>query len=245
MNRTLTALAVFCLPAAAALAQDDGPRSVSLAEAFFLQRNGRTGGIELFGTLIIWVLIAASAASIALLVMRFKESKRENFLAPAARDECENLLREGDLDRAARRASQSDSDLGAMLSASIPELGESHEAALRALDVAADSASSARLRRIEPLNIIGGVAPMLGLFGTVYGMILAFREIVAAGGTPDPVGLAAGIGTALTTTFWGLIVAIPALIGFGVLRNTIDSHTADAEKAAEDVLSSYTPADEA
>ena len=56
MNRTLAPLAAFLLPAACALAQDDADRSVSLAEAFFLQRNGRTGNIELFGTLIIWVL---------------------------------------------------------------------------------------------------------------------------------------------------------------------------------------------
>lgn len=244
MKRTLAPLAALLLPAACALAQDEGDRSVSLAEAFFLQRNGRTGSIELFGTLIIWVLIAASAASVALLVKRARENGRQRFIAQATKDECAALLREGEIDRAARRAAQDDSDLGSMLASSIPELHESHEAAIRALEVAADASSSARLRRIEPLNIIGGVAPMLGLFGTVYGMILAFREIVAAGGAPDPVGLAAGIGTALTTTFWGLIVAIPALIGFGVLRNAIDAYTADAEQAAESVLARHTPSED-
>ncbi len=244
MNRTTATLAAVLLPCACALAQGDADRTVSLAEAFFLQRNGRTGGIELFGTLIIWVLIAASAASVALLVKRARENKRDAFVSPAAAAECAKLLESGDIDRAVRRAEQDGSDLAKMLAAAMPELDESHEGALRALDLAADASSSARLRRVEPLNIIGGVAPMLGLFGTVYGMILAFREIVAAGGTPDPVGLAAGIGTALTTTFWGLIVAIPALIGFGVLRNAIDAYTADAEKAAENVLSHYNADDE-
>ncbi len=244
MNRTTATLAAVLLPAACALAQDDADRSVSLAEAFFIQRNGRTGGLEFFGTLIIWVLIAASAASVALLVKRARENKRDAFVSPATADECAKLLESGEIDRAVRRAEQDGSDLAKMLAAAMPELDESHEGALRALDLAADASSSARLRRVEPLNIIGGVAPMLGLFGTVYGMILAFREIVAAGGTPDPVGLAAGIGTALTTTFWGLIVAIPALIGFGVLRNAIDAYTADAEKAAENVLSHYNADDE-
>jgi biopolymer transport protein ExbB len=72
-------------------------------------------------------------------------------------------------------------------------------------------------------------------------MILAFREIVAAGGTPDPVGLAAGIGTALTTTFWGLIVAIPALAGYALLRNAIDGHAVEGSRAAESMLGRFRP----
>ncbi len=222
------------------LAQADAPRAVSLAEAFFIQRNGRTGGVELFGTLIIWILIAASAASIALIVLRARENTRDAIHDDQLADECASLIENMELDRAARRASQSDTDFGAMLAAAIPELpSRDPDAPLRAIDQTAETRSAARLRRIEPLNIIGNVAPMLGLFGTVYGMILAFREIVAAGGAPDPVGLAAGIGTALTTTFWGLIVAIPALIGFGVLRSAIDARTAEAEQTAEETLARY------
>jgi len=234
---TLAAL----MPALGAAAQDEPPQSVSLAEAFFIQRNGHTGGVEVFGSLLIWVLIAASAVSIALIVLRWRENTRDEIHSESAVDDCAGLLREGALDRAVQRARQDHSDLGTMLAAALTELPAGTEHALRALDQSADDLAAGRLRRIEPLNIIGGVAPMLGLFGTVYGMILAFREIVAAGGAPDPVGLAAGIGTALTTTFWGLVVAIPALIGFGVLRNAIDSHIAGAESAAEDLISQYDP----
>lgn len=223
------------------LGSEGVPRAVSLAEAFFLQRNGRTGGIEVFGTLLIWVLIAASAASVAIITLRYRENRRDTIHADDLAADAARLVGSGEIDRARRLAEQSKTDLGAMLAAALPELGntDDREAALRALDQSAAAHSAARLRRIEPLNIIGGVAPMLGLFGTVYGMILAFREIVAAGGAPDPVGLAAGIGTALTTTFWGLIVAIPALIGFGVLRNAIDAHTADAEQAAERIIARH------
>ena len=73
-------------------------------------------------------------------------------------------------------------------------------------------------------------------FGTVYGMIIAFGAIVAAGGSADPVALAGGIGTALTTTFWGLVVAIPALAGYAILRNRIDALTIEATIEAEHVL---------
>jgi biopolymer transport protein ExbB len=82
---------------------------------------------------------------------------------------------------------------------------------------------------------------MIGLFGTVYGMILAFGAIVAAGGSADPVALAGGIGTALTTTFWGLVVAIPALSGYAIIRNKIDELTVEATIAAEEILNNFRP----
>ena len=90
-----------------------------------------------------------------------------------------------------------------------------------AMEDAADEETAKRLRKVDFLNVVGQLAPMAGLFGTVYGMILAFQSIVSAGGNADPVLLAGGIGTALVTTFWGLVVAIPALMGYAVIRNRI------------------------
>ena len=96
-----------------------------------------------------------------------------------------------------------------------------HAAMVMAMEDAADEETAKRLRKVDFLNVLGQLAPMAGLFGTVYGMILAFQSIVAAGGNADPVLLAGGIGTALVTTFWGLVVAIPALMGYAVIRNRI------------------------
>ena len=90
-----------------------------------------------------------------------------------------------------------------------------------AMEDAADEETAKRLRKVDFLNLVGQLAPMAGLFGTVYGMILAFQSIVSAGGNADPVLLAGGIGTALVTTFWGLVVAIPALMGYAVISNRI------------------------
>ena len=90
-----------------------------------------------------------------------------------------------------------------------------------AMEDSADEETAKRLRKVDFLNVVGQLAPMAGLFGTVYGMILAFQSIVSAGGNADPVLLAGGIGTALVTTFWGLVVAIPALMGYAVIRNRI------------------------
>jgi biopolymer transport protein ExbB len=112
---------------------------------------------------------------------------------------------------------------------------------IRALEQTSDELLTRRMRQIEILNVIGNVAPMIGLFGTVYGMILTFQGIVASGGRPDPVDLAGGIGTALTTTFWGLIVAIPSLAGYAIIRNNIDSLTSEATLQASELVSHFKP----
>ena len=112
---------------------------------------------------------------------------------------------------------------------------------MRSLEQTADELATARMRRIELLNVVGQVSPMIGLFGTVYGMILAFGAIVASGGSADPVALAGGIGTALTTTFWGLVVAIPALSGYAILRNKIDELTVEATIVGEEILNNFRP----
>ena len=92
------------------------------------------------------------------------------------------------------------------------------------------------LRRIEWVNLIGNVSPMVGLFGTVFGMIKLFNAIVLAGGQPQPAQLAEGISVALVTTFWGLFIAIPALAVHGVFRNRIEMLVSDAVVEAENII---------
>jgi biopolymer transport protein ExbB len=92
------------------------------------------------------------------------------------------------------------------------------------------------LRKIEWMNLIGNVSPMVGLFGTVFGMIKLFNAIVIAGGQPQPAQLADGISVALVTTFWGLFIAIPALAIHGVFRNRIETLTSDAVVEAENIV---------
>jgi len=92
------------------------------------------------------------------------------------------------------------------------------------------------LRRIEWVNLIGNVSPMVGLFGTVFGMIKLFNAIVLAGGQPQPAQLAEGISVALVTTFWGLFIAIPAMAIHGVFRNRIETLVNDAVVEAENIV---------
>ncbi len=96
--------------------------------------------------------------------------------------------------------------------------------------------TSELFRKSEWLNLIGNVSPMVGLFGTVFGMIKLFNAIVRAGGQPAPAQLANGISVALVTTFWGLFIAIPALAIYGLIRNRIEQLAGDAVLEAENIM---------
>jgi biopolymer transport protein ExbB len=91
-------------------------------------------------------------------------------------------------------------------------------------------------RQVEWINLIGNVSPMVGLFGTVVGMIELFGAIVAAGGQPQPMQLAHGISVALVTTFWGLLIAIPAISVYGIFRNRIEAIVNEAISEGENAL---------
>ncbi len=91
-------------------------------------------------------------------------------------------------------------------------------------------------RRIEWINLIGNVSPMVGLFGTIVGMIELFNAIVIAGGQPQPAQLAGGISVALVTTFWGLLIAIPALTVYGIFRNRVEALANLAMEQGENIL---------
>ena len=84
------------------------------------------------------------------------------------------------------------------------------------------------LRKIEWFAILGNVAPMVGLLGTVFGMIKAFNLLGISAGQPRPDMLASAISVALITTFWGLLIAIPALTLHGVFRSHIETIVSEA-----------------
>lgn len=112
-----------------------------------------------------------------------------------------------------------------------------HEAA----DERAAAWSSRLFRKVESLNIIGNLAPLMGLLGTVLGMIEAFGAMQAAHGAYKPENLAGGISLALVNTFLGLAVAIVALGFFGICRSRVDSLTVTAHSAAMDLLEYFRP----
>lgn len=105
-----------------------------------------------------------------------------------------------------------------------------------AVEEAGEDQTGRLYRKTEVLGLIGAIAPMLGLTGTVLGMIKAFNKIASSGGMARPDELADGIGQALVTTLMGLVVAIPTMVAFSYFRNRIDSIVAEAGKRVEQIM---------
>jgi len=105
-----------------------------------------------------------------------------------------------------------------------------------AMETAIGEQTAEKFRSIEYLNIIGNLGPLLGLTGTVLGMIEAFAAMNAAGGSASPGDLAGGISRALAHTFLGLFLAVPCLACFGILRTIVDRLTVRASLVCEELL---------
>ncbi|MHC4947951.1 MAG: MotA/TolQ/ExbB proton channel family protein [Planctomycetota bacterium] len=259
--RTLRRLLVLALLvgaaalAAPALGQDPAagldapsrPAAVggSFGEAFFVSRRTdpvtNEKSIEIIGSLVIWFLLMLSALSFGLMGTMLFTNQRRAIVPDGVIDEVRTLMTGSKYRETLELTGEEPSFFSQVLHAGLQEASHGFAAIIRRLEQTSDELTTVRLRRIEYLNVLGQVSPMIGLFGTVYGMILAFQAIVASGGNADPILLAGGIGTALTTTFWGLVVAIPALAGYAIIRNRIDELTTEATLRAEELLNQFRP----
>ena len=94
-------------------------------------------------------------------------------------------------------------------------------------------------RSLRPLSVIAAVSPLLGLLGTVYGMIDAFQKTSASGGTAKTAMLASGIYEALVTTAAGLTIAIPALLFYQFLLGRVDKLIDEIDEAGTEFVFAY------
>lgn len=190
-------------------------------------------------------LIVLSIVTIALTIEHALSIRRATIIPPEAARNTKALIDEKDYLEAIKFTAEEPSMLGYVLNAGLLEASNGFAAMERALEETLEERSARLFRKTEYLHIIGNVAPMIGLLGTVTGMILLFAEIHAADAFPGARIVADRIAVALITTFWGLAVAIPALSIYAVFRNRIDVLTAECALAAEHILSVFKPGEAA
>ena len=236
-------LAITAASVHAGQVQDPSSAGGFTGAFFFSQSTGPDGvaRMEWFGSMLIWLLLLLSVAGIGLLINLTLSNGRKSIAPQDGLDRINQMIREGRWREALALTENGDSDFDQMIHASLSEAPHGFQAMQNRAIQSASELASERFRRVEPLNVLGQVAPMIGLFGTVYGMIVAFGSIVASGGNADPVALAGGIGTALVTTFWGLLVAIPALAGYATIRNRIDALNGEAEREVLELIQRFKP----
>jgi biopolymer transport protein ExbB len=131
--------------------------------------------------------------------------------------------------------------LARVLAAGVRKLPAGQASALRAMELANDEATMEMEHRTTYLATVGTIGPMIGLVGTVYGMILSFRVIATAGSSPQASQLAQGISMALFSTLEGIALSIPAIYFYAVFRNRIARLSMEVAIAAESLLEQFSP----
>ncbi len=213
----------------AAVAAGQRQTSASSVEANFFEQFFIAGGS------IVWfVLFPMSLLTVYLVVEHALTINRKTLLGNG--EQLKNKIKKSDTQRL-RQALAEHSDLVSVALRDALDKGKGDWFRMRSvLQESLQDQAGILLRKIEWLSLIGGVSPMVGLFGTVFGMIKLFNAIVSAGGQPQPAQLADGIGVALVTTFWGLFIAIPALAVYGIFRNRIETLVSEAVTQSEEVI---------
>ena len=200
------------------------------------------------GGTIAYVIIALSIVALALVVMHLVQLREAALAPPDVIDELDDILSRGDTDGAARFCRQEDHDcfLTRVIDAGLTRCKRSVFGWLElksALEEAGQEQIARLYRSTDGLGLIAATAPMLGLLGTVIGMVGAFNTISASEGFARPDQLAGDISKALVTTLMGLSLAIPATAAFTFFRNRIDALSADLASTIEDLAAHLDHAD--
>lgn len=198
-------------------------------------------GVILDGGIIGLLIILLSMVAIGFVVEHALSLRRESLLPDEVMRELESQLESSNVDEAIRYCEAVDATLlSEVVKAGLLRYKASpfgHLELRAAMEEAGEEQTARLYRKTEVLGLIGSIAPMLGLTGTVLGMIKAFNTLADTGGAARPDQLAGGIGQALVTTLLGLVVAIPSMVAFTYFRNRIDSIVAEAGKRIELLMS--------
>lgn len=183
----------------------------------------------------------ASIAGVALAIDAMLNIRESKIAPPASTERLRQLIAMKDYKELMDYSATDNSFVSRALYAAIRRAHLKYAAMREGLESSVGEQTSDLFRRIEPLNVIGNIGPLLGLLGTVLGMIMAFYQFSASDARPKAEQLAPGIATALWHTFFGLFVAIPCLVVYGFYRTRADKIATKAALVAEDLLEALRP----
>jgi biopolymer transport protein ExbB len=188
----------------------------------------------------ITLIFLASIGSIALIIEHALTIRRTTMLPDMSVATIKTMFDERRFREALEYCQEDPSFVASVVHAGLIEAANGYHAMEKAMGDAAEERTARLFRKIEYLNLLGNISPMLGLFGTVYGMMDAFRTLSTMS-NPDPSALAGGIMVALFSTFLGLAAAIPALTGYAIFKNRIDHLSIESALMAEELLANFKP----
>lgn len=185
------------------------------------------------------IFLALSVTLVSLFVMNLLAARRDTLCPQELVDAFEEKLNEKDFQSAYDVARTDESVLGQVLSAGLAKLSRGYNKAIEGMQEVGEEESMKLEHRLSYMALIGNLSPMIGLFGTVHGMISSFQVIALGGASPKPADLAEGISTALFTTLVGLAIAIPAIAAYNVIRNRVSRLLLEVGVTSENLMSRF------
>ena len=181
------------------------------------------------GGLFMWPIILCSVIAVAIIAERLWALQERRVIPPDLTRKVWQLVESGQVNDKVVAALEQNSPLGKLLSAGLANRHRPREVMMERLEDTGRHAVHDLERFLNTLGTIAGVTPLLGLLGTVTGIIKAFNALYL-GGIGDPRALSGGISEALVATAAGLCVAIPSLIAYRYLRGRVDGLVVQMEK---------------
>ncbi len=187
----------------------------------------------------ILIFLSLSFILVALFIMNVLSARRDYVCPRHLIEGFEAHLDEKQYQEAYELAKADESFLGNVLAAGLAKLSSSYQHAHTAMEEVGEEENMKLDHRLSYLALSGTISPMIGLFGTVHGMIDAFYVIAQSGTTPPASQLAGGISKALLTTLIGLFIAIPAITSYNILRNRVQRLVLEAGITSENLMGRF------
>lgn len=221
-------------PAAAPAPADDAGATAPVQSRSFLAYIARACG-WFWGP----AFLLVSFILVALIMMNMLQVRRDVLLPSTFVEEFEQKLNAKDFQGAYEFARADESFVGRVLAAGMGRLSRGYPEAVEGMQEAGEDENMALEHRLSYVAMIGSIAPMMGLMGTVQGMISSFDKIALSVVAPKPSELADGISTALVTTLIGLLLAIPAMVFHGILKNRIQRLVLEIGMVSEGLMGRF------
>ena len=191
---------------------------------------------------VFWVILICSVIGVTLIIQGFVKNRRSVLMPEESINHIRELIGQRQFKELIEYTETDPTFVSRALNPALKR-APSFSSMKEAMETAIGEQTAEHFRKIEYLNILGNLGPLLGLLGTVLGMIDAFSAMNAAKGSASPGELAGGISKALCHTFLGLFLAVPCLASFGILRTIVDRLTVQGALIAEEMLLMIKPAE--
>ncbi len=242
MGMVVLAAVVIVACSAAPLAAQDAKEAAAASEGATTEQTFLYflfGGGGLVGVACTVPILAASVLAMALVVEHLLMVRRSVLMPPALAQEVNGFISHGAFPHAEQQCKLRPSLLSHVILAGLQEVRQGYSAVEKAMEDACHAQAARLFRKVEFLAVVANISTMLGLFGTVVGLVIAFKRVADTQGVARASDLAGGIYLALMTTIEGLAIAIPCVAAHSIFKHRADQLVAEASLLAEYAFSGY------